>query len=236
VPYKIVEWYEGTIEEPYDTPAEKEVTRPFWSLAQMIVLIVGLILVAIFMYQLFMQCLRQVFGVTGGITKLTVTSSVKGEGRLKRAATRKLNKLILAALELHEQQPGAGGAGAAPQAKSATPSSRSHNVSVIRAKGGDTTSTDAARQTMLNYVLQQGQKVEYTGGLFWTFKRIFTGALTEEDGIWIPTRTLSFQTAQILIAAALAYILLYIIYYAADLADQAQAELDFDTLPQWAIE
>jgi hypothetical protein len=179
-----------------------------------------------------MQCLRETFGITGGITKLLVTSNVRGEGRLKRAATRKLNKLIRAALELHPPR----AAGRAPQTATAVAtSSRSGSSSLCGKDVEATACTDASRQTMLNYVLH-GQKVEQAGGLFWTFKQLFTGALTEEEGIWIPTRTLSFQTAQISIAAAISYMLIWLILYAGDRAEQAQRELDFDVLPQWAIE
>jgi uncharacterized membrane protein YhdT len=239
VPYYIVEQYARSIEEPYDTPAEQEVTREFWPLLITLVFGVGWLLVAIFLCQFLVQCVREMFGITGCITKFMVTSNVRGEGRLKRAATRKLNKLIAAALELHPS-PGdgdGGDRGDGPQ-NATTAAARHHTVSIFNTKGGGGTTTGknaSLRQTILNYVLH-GHKVERVGGLFWTFRRLWSGALTEEDGIWIPTRTLTFQTAQIMIAILISYMLIWLIHYAADLADQAQGELDFDVLPQWAIE
>jgi hypothetical protein len=236
VPYYIVESYARSIEEPYETPAEQEVTKKFWPILITVVFVVGWVLVAVFLWQFIVQCFREMFGIPGGITKLMVTSNVRGEGRLKRAATRKLNKLILAALELHPPPGGSGGGLVSGLSQKAA--ARNHITSILSAKGVGTTTgahTSRTRQTMLNYVLH-GQKVERVGGLFWSVRRLLSGALTEEDGIWIPTRTLTFQAAQVLIAALIGYALIWLIFYAGDLADQAQGELDFNLLPQWAIE
>lgn len=85
---------------------------------------------------------------------------------------------------------------------------------------------------MLHFVLR-GNETKKIGGFLWTWSQVKSGELFEKEGIWLPTRLIIFQTAQVGFTIVLTLIFLSITRYAADQAGQAQETLP-DNLPQWA--
>lgn len=144
------------------------------------------------------------------------SSNTLGEARLKKAATRKLNKMILNAHELNNFD-----------------SKLSDSTSLQKKTSSRVLQTnDVVDQTMLNYVLN-GQTYEAAGGLMWTWKLLLSGALFDTEGIWLPTRMIVFQGVQILVGIVLTLIYITLTRYAADEAEKAQDSLPED-LPKWA--
>lgn len=86
-------------------------------------------------------------------------------------------------------------------------------------------------QTMLNFVLR-GAQHEYVGGLLWTFRILFTGKLFDTEGIWLPTRLIVFQVAQVLTGIVLIGFFFNVTSYAVIKAETAQQNLD-PNLPSW---
>lgn len=143
---------------------------------------------------------------------LFVPSNTIGELRIKKAATRKINQVLSNACSLHEDS------------ELMNQSARASRNSMRRASYAD--------ETMLNFVLR-GSETKKVGGFLWTWDQVKTGGLFEKEGIWLPTRLIIFQTAQVGFTIILTLIFLSITQFAADQAGQAQATLP-DNLPQWA--
>jgi hypothetical protein len=83
----------------------------------------------------------------------------------------------------------------------------------------------------LNYILM-GRQIEDSGGIFWTWRLIFSGELFDTEGIWIPIRVLVIQFVQFIALVALSLIYASIVKQAASAAANAQSNLD-DNLPSW---
>jgi hypothetical protein len=204
--------FEETRSKPYNG-AEERVGRLFWQPFKNFTMGVGFLLALIFAWRLLVILLfnwGKVF--SGRLTSLTISSNLRGEYRLKQAATRKLNTMMVNAHSLH-------------QVDSVPDKS-------VRASIGDSSFAD---RVMLNFVLR-GQREERIGGIVWTFGQIFSGKLFDTEGVWLPTRLIVFQGAQVFIAAFLALAFIYLTRTAADMADDAQGTLDDYDMPQWAID
>lgn len=59
-----------------------------------------------------------------------------------------------------------------------------------------TASTAVKEETMMNFVLR-GESFEDIGGPFWTWKRLLSGKLFADDGVWIMTRLIIIQVIQL---------------------------------------
>jgi hypothetical protein len=214
VPYLIVyRFEEGISESPPYNDAEERTFKLFWQPFKNLTLGVGLFLTLIFAWRLLVVLLfNRGNDFSGRFKSLTISSHLRGEYRLKQAASRKLNRMMVNAHSLHQ-------ADTAPDKS-------------VRASIGDNTFADRA---MLNYVLK-GQRVEKTGGIVWTFGQVYSGKLFDDEGIWLPTRLIVFQGAQVIIAAFLGFAYIYITITAADMAEDAQGTLDDYDMPQWAID
>jgi hypothetical protein len=204
--------FEETRSKPYND-AEERVGRMFWQPFKYFTLGVGFLLALIFAWRLLIISLFN-WGkeFSGRLKSLTISSNLRGEYRLKQAATRKLNIMMVNAHSLHQVD---------------TVPDKS-----VRASMGDSSFAD---RVMLNFVLR-GQREENIGGIVWTFGQIFSGKLFDTEGIWLPTRLLVFQGAQVLIAAFLGFAFIIITITAADMAEDAQGTLDDYDMPQWAID
>jgi hypothetical protein len=61
--------------------------------------------------------------------------------------------------------------------------------------------SNAEQATMLNFVLH-GEKVEGSGGLFWSLRGLlWKGQLTQKEGVWIHARLFVGQVGQIIVFA-----------------------------------
>lgn len=65
-----------------------------------------------------------------------------------------------------------------------------------------TTRPGAFGQALLSYQLSEGM-TEPSGGLWWAWKRYWSGAITYEDGIWIHSRLVASNIAQWFICFAI---------------------------------
>ena len=214
IPFGITRRYIAEAEEPYSAGEERATSR-FFEGYLYITFFTGSALTLYFMASAIVIVF---FGKrTEGRNYLMVPSNTRGESRLKEAATRKLNTMLQNAHGLHDLD-----------GKSCS-SSGSQRLS---SKSGPSNPT--VDRTMLNYVLN-GQRIETVGGLRWTWSLVLSGELFDTEGIWLPTRLVVFQGAQILICSVLALIYYVTIEIIADYADEAQDTLP-DDLPQWARE
>jgi hypothetical protein len=89
-------------------------------------------------------------------------------------------------------------------------------------------------ETMINFVIR-GESFEDCGGLAWTWMRLLSGALFEEDGIWIASRLIIIQTVQLFLFAFVTYTGVLLVNEATKRAEQAQAILQ-PGYPQWVYE
>jgi hypothetical protein len=199
-------------EPPYSDP-EKRVDKTFFEPFKNLTMGVGFFLTLIFAWRLLVVTLSNWRKDSRGrFTSLTISSNLRGEYRLKLAASRKLNTMMANAHSLHQ-------ADTVPDKS-------------VRASIGENISADRA---MLNYVLRC-QKEEKTGGIIWTFGQIYTGRLFDTEGVWLPTRLIVFQGAQVIIALFLGFAFILVTITAADMAGDAQGTLDDWDMPQWAID
>ena len=58
---------------------------------------------------------------------------------------------------------------------------------------------------MLNFVLRGERREDYCGGLVWTWRRLLSGALFDEEGIWIASRLIIIQGVQLILLAFYTY-------------------------------
>lgn len=80
-------------------------------------------------------------------------------------------------------------------------------------------------------MLRGQQKVE-TGGIVWAYRLVLNGKLFDTEGVWLPTRLITFQCAQVLIAAFLVFAFVLITQTAANEAEKAQGSAENQDLPQ----
>jgi hypothetical protein len=206
VPYMAVKAFERSIEPPYEsgTP-ESSVNDLKFNATQWITRFCGSLVTLLVLIQLILALIGQRrIRASEFFRNLFVTSHVRGTARSKKAATRKINTLLLNAHSLH-------------------PKKVSGQASAVMKE-----------DVMANYVLR-GESFEDCGGLFWTWKRVLSGALFDEEGIWIMARLIIIQTAQFLFFAIFTYGLLLVINEAAIRAEQASLELQPGN-PQWVYD
>ena len=116
------------------------------------------------------------------VDSILTPSMTKAEVQIKHAAAFKMKKLLKNALALHE---GVNLMDAGMKSSSAL-----------------TTRPGAFGQALLSYQLSEGM-TEPSGGLWWAWKRYWSGAITYEDGIWIHSRLVASNIAQWFICFAI---------------------------------
>jgi hypothetical protein len=119
------------------------------------------------------------------LTKIITNGSVRKEARTKKAATFKVNEMVSNAMELHDD---------AESYSSRFPSDRS-------GQQRDSTSTVYMKSTgrfLLNFQAVQ-DRFDESGGLLWAWKRVLTGSLFEEEGIWFHGRLVASNVYQLFI-------------------------------------
>ena len=88
--------------------------------------------------------------------------------------------------------------------------------------------------TMRNFVLR-GERFEQCGGFLWTWTRILDGSLFSTEGVWINTRLIIMQVAQILVAIVLSALFFTSVEDIATKAEEERNQLDPYT-PQWIVD
>jgi hypothetical protein len=200
-----VQRYRADTEEPYDD-AEQRVNQAYFIFYLYITLGAGVVLATYYLICLFAHLFK------GIGQSLFIPSNTVGEFRIKKAATRKVNTMLMNACVLHD---------------SSEPMKQSLSDSRSTLRNGS-----SSDETMLNFVFR-GNGSERAGGFLWTWELFQTGALFEKEGIWLPTRMIVFQTAQVGFTIILSLILFSITGIASILAGEAQESLT-EELPSWA--
>ncbi len=145
----------------------------------------------------------------GWIDLFSTTSHVVGTARTKKAATRKVNKLLTNARDMH----------GLTESLAPTP-----NTSMSFRK--------SQSDTVFQKYTLCGEGFEDAGSFLWVWERIFTAELFHSEGIWLPARLIIFQFGQIAIAFLILFLLFFFVEKVAKAADDAQSTLK-DGLPIW---
>jgi hypothetical protein len=116
------------------------------------------------------------------VDSILTPSMTKAEVQIKHAAAFKMKKLLQNALALHEGD----------------------NLinAGMKSSSAFTSRPGAFGQALLSYQLSEGM-TEPGGGLWWAWKRYWSGAITYEDGIWIHSRLVASNIAQWFICFAI---------------------------------
>lgn len=137
----------------------------------------------------------------------------RGTAVQKRAGTKKIQKMLDAATEMHTE---------------------SENTDLDEFDLTDSKKLDLTKQSdpvFQTYVLH-GEGREDCGSWAWVFTRLLRKDLFEEEGIWLPSRLWVFQCMQIVVYALFLLLIKFFIEEVMVLADEATAELP-DDLPSW---
>lgn len=140
-------------------------------------------------------------------------TSYNGEVRSFRALQFKVDRIIANALSLHEFE------------KIQSPVTWSQKVSL----------SSESDVVMRNYICR-GERYEEVGGVFYCLWRLIDGSLLDEEGIWLHTRLLVIQVAQIGIAMFTTVLLFLLQAQLGIGADDLRATLDPFNLPDWIME
>lgn len=130
--------------------------------------------------------------------RFLVPGMVRLESKLKRAASYKINLMVRNACEVH---------------KTAEFDGRSS-----RGEG------ETVGNAMLAFVRSSDRTEDLLGGVIETWKRIFSGSLFEEDGIWFSTHLLAGNLAQSILVLAVGAI--FYVLYESDWFQQLLTTLD----------
>lgn len=143
------------------------------------------------------------------------SSSARGDTRLKRAATRKMNRMMTNADRLHRPMPIEG--------------------FTVDSSSMRNSATNLSRDlTMRNYV-RDADRTEKVGGFFWTWWRILNGSLYDSEGIWISTRIIIIQVGQLAVLVTGSMLMLYSVEHFGNQAEAARNDLNPGD-PQWAYD
>lgn len=138
--------------------------------------------------------------------------AIRGHTSMKRAAHFKLTKLLIRAYVLHD-----------PNASKYFKKKKDSVAYVAK--------DDAA---MKNFVLY-GDQNEFSGGILWTFKRLLTRGLFDEEGVWISSRLVFIQCGQII----LSFVFIAVLNLQTPLLEEAVEEAKNELpggLPSWVYE
>jgi hypothetical protein len=217
VPMLALSWYKNNkVEEPYDAK-EAIVMEENFDGTQILTFSLGILAFCNYTWHFFLAVIEKNKDRFDGLYSYLksryfyLTSHDRGTARVKQAGTRKVNRLLTNAYKLH------------------------HPISEEEKKTSFRTETEA-EATFRNFVLY-GEEKEDCASFFWTWKQIWTGRLFDTDGIWIPTRVLIFQTAQVAFGLFLSTTYYIGVEYVADVADQAVEDLpESDIIPDWVYD
>jgi hypothetical protein len=116
----------------------------------------------------------------GIMQKLITPGNIQAESRMKRGASYKVLEMVNNALSC---RPGYNNNN---NSDSSTSSSIRRSAASRRAASSDhsTSSTSPTEKALMNYNLSLVTK-EPAGGIVWAWKRVFTGKIYSEEGIWL---------------------------------------------------
>ena len=207
---------------PGTTSETTDVFARLFEIGQMVTLASGVSLVVLLLIQgVLLRLVTASKKAASRLRHVLNTSNTNGERRLKWAATRKVNSLLLNAHTLHRMQGG-------------------EQLYVSPARGHQRRFRDGDRldqkEAIRNFVLY-GEQSEEAGGFVWTWKRILDGTLYNTEGIWINTRLIVVQSIQLTIAFLLTNLLFQMNKVIQREASRAREELQqIENLPAWVLD
>jgi hypothetical protein len=225
-------------------PVEKQLSDENFNSAVRFVTILGCVLAlnyfTHFVIAVGKQCnMLEKYDYKGILGMFSTTSEIVGAARVKRAASRKVNVMLANARKMHgkvvisksviqesDAMPGSN------DDYHARGSKRSRSSKALRKA-----QSDAVFQ---NFTLRGEGKVD-AGSLVWSWRKILSGELYEEEGIWLPSRLIIFQVAQVAIGLFFSFLIFRVVRIAADAADEATAEIESlrireRLLPDWVVD
>ena len=137
---------------------------------------------------------------------LLVSGMARKERRTKRAARWKINSMVQNALELHDK-------------------ALSLSIRKSSSFGGA-----AYGNAMLAYDAAKHDK-ERLGGIVWTFKKMWSGAISQEEGVWLHARLIASNCSQYF--TALFYLLVFVVIYQAVYDPDARRRLEDESLQDY---
>jgi len=119
------------------------------------------------------------------ILSLVTPGGLKAESSRKKAAFWKASRMVQNALAVHSDV----------TAKS------SHHVASMNLSSSHVSLENDGKSQFQAILTFQSQSIEMeeVGGMFWTWKRVFDGSLFSEEGLWIHSRLLAINMAQVLV-------------------------------------
>ncbi|GKY96209.1 hypothetical protein MPSEU_000580800 [Mayamaea pseudoterrestris] len=214
VPPLVVTRFKQGRTTPYNA-AEELVDVAFWQHLQRTTFVAGAILVVGFCFQFCMSLIQCPDDAPLFLRTLTSTSNTIGEFRLKQAASRKLNRTLQNAMFLHASE-------------------SKFNIRISMSTAQLSVRQASLDKTMLNFVLR-GCGDEPAGGFLWTAKKIYSRQLFDTEGLWIPTRILVFQTAQVVLGILLGFGSFTFTERLAQYCEDKRIELAPET-PDWVMQ
>jgi len=225
IPYVVVELYVADGSKPSNTTTSDIVTGNFYKKFQRFTMMLGITVAALLGFKLLTHvCHGRISWrpsrSRGWMNILLSSSNLRGEIKSKSAVGQKVNTMFQNAWDLHQADQMA-----AIDASPRKGSIRSSGMSSVHS---------SSEKVMRNFVLL-GERNERCGGLFWTWWRILNGSLFSTEGIWINTRLITIQVAQVVTAVLVSLLLLVSVESIANEAEEARQELDPST-PQWVVD
>lgn len=141
-----------------------------------------------------------------------VSHAIRGHTSMKRAAHFKLTKLLIRAYMLHD-----------PNASK-----------YFKTKKDSVASISKDDPAMKNFVLY-GDQNEFSGGVMWTFKRLLSRNIFDEEGVWVSSRLVFIQCGQISLSIVFVGALFKQTPVFEDYVQEAKDALP-DGLPSWVYD
>lgn len=163
-----------------------------------------------------------------------VPSDKKGTVRQKHSASRKLSRMVLNAIDVHNKTILIPEKIASNKDEEDGDDVDRVQKSFLRSLLNNATTID---RILLTYA-QQGESHESVGSFFWVWKWIFSGRLFEEEGIWLPTRVWIFNFGQLILGGVMSFAFFNIVPALKEAADNVYGQLPatapesvFDVIP-----
>ena len=145
--------------------------------------------------------------------EMFASHAARGHTSMKRAANFKLTKMLINAFVLHDP-----------------------NASKYFKKKKDSVDSSMSKDdtAMKNFVLY-GDQNELSGGILWTWRRLLSRRLFDEEGVWISSRLIIIQFGQVIIAVIFVAVLQAQTPVFAEQVQTARDDLP-NGLPGWVYE
>lgn len=179
----------------------RDETNPTTVFQYTVILVLGCVLLLFQLKALFFFFVPKANVASGGMLSflaiLIVPGMAKAENATKQAASFKADKMVSAAIALHE------GTLAGSSLRSST-----KRIDINDPTAG--TEVNGFGDALLNFHATVDDR-EYYGGVIWCWKSMWNGKIWIEDGVWIHARLYAMNCAQLFVC--ILFIILYVVFY-----------------------